>query len=334
MNNEEQKKYQGLITKFLSAEATISEREDLNQWISKSAENRHMFEQYKAVWGYKPVETENITINRQSAWQKINERISLTESESNTHTRVLKINRKRLYAISGIAALLVLFAGIYAVIFSLVQPEMISVYANQRLTEPLTLPDGTTVHLNNNSTIHYPSKFTGKQRVVKFEGEAFFEVSELIGNPFIVDLNGATVEVLGTSFNISNYSQSKVTEVAVVSGRVRMKASNPPLNEVILNKGEKGIFNPVHNSLVKEDLNNLNFLAWKTGRLEFDQMSLPEVFNAIEAAYDLKITAEKDFSDLKLTARFSDEDPANIFKTIGMLFSLEIVNESGVYHVR
>ena len=46
-------------------------------------------------------------------------------------------------------------------------------------TYQVTLPDGTRVWLNADSKISFPSQFTGKQRKVLMEGEAYFEVAKL-----------------------------------------------------------------------------------------------------------------------------------------------------------
>jgi ferric-dicitrate binding protein FerR (iron transport regulator) len=71
----------------------------------------------------------------------------------------------------------------------------------------LLLPDGSRVWLNNASVLRYPVAFTGTDRTVELAGEAYFEVARDAAHPFRVKVqDGATVEVLGTSFNIMAYS--------------------------------------------------------------------------------------------------------------------------------
>ena len=67
----------------------------------------------------------------------------------------------------------------------------------------VVLPDGTKVWMNAASTLRYPTRFTGNERKVFLNGEAYFEVVKNARMPFrvIVDTD-MTVQVLGTHFNI------------------------------------------------------------------------------------------------------------------------------------
>lgn len=74
----------------------------------------------------------------------------------------------------------------------------------------LILSDGTRIWMNAESLLRYPTSFIGEKREVFLEGEAFFEVAKDAKHPFIVHTNRHSVEVLGTSFNISAYPDYKV----------------------------------------------------------------------------------------------------------------------------
>src|SRR5690606_9010106 len=45
-------------------------------------------------------------------------------------------------------------------------------------TYQITLPDGTKVWLNAASTLKYPARFDGSERVVELTGEAYFDVAK------------------------------------------------------------------------------------------------------------------------------------------------------------
>jgi transmembrane sensor len=106
----------------------------------------------------------------------------------------------------------------------------------------ITLPDGTRVWLNADSKISFPAQFIGKERrVLLVKGEAYFEVAK-VSRPslrggrtkqsFIVESKGQEVEVLGTHFNISAYSDERSTKTTLLEGSVRvssLRGSTPSL---------------------------------------------------------------------------------------------------------
>ena len=69
----------------------------------------------------------------------------------------------------------------------------------------LQLSDGTMVWLNSDTRLRYPVAFSGKERAVELQGEAYFEVTKDRAHPFIVRTAGADVRVYGTSFNVNAY---------------------------------------------------------------------------------------------------------------------------------
>ena len=73
----------------------------------------------------------------------------------------------------------------------------------------LTLPDGTKVWLNAATSLKYPSSFTGKDRTVELNGEAYFEVAQHAEKPFRVISGHQSLDVLGTHFNINAYEDEQ-----------------------------------------------------------------------------------------------------------------------------
>jgi transmembrane sensor len=61
----------------------------------------------------------------------------------------------------------------------------------------LTLQDGSKVWLNNASSLRYPTDFNGWQRRVELTGEAYFEIAANARQPFVVEVAGSEVKVLG-----------------------------------------------------------------------------------------------------------------------------------------
>ncbi len=70
----------------------------------------------------------------------------------------------------------------------------------------LTLPDGSQVWLNAESSITYPVNFAGSERKVKITGEAYFEVVHNHSRPFRVQAGDQLIEDVGTAFNVNAYT--------------------------------------------------------------------------------------------------------------------------------
>lgn len=93
----------------------------------------------------------------------------------------------------------------------------------------VSLPDGSRVELNGGTTLSYDrglgAGWFGARgaRRVHLDGEAFFDVVS-DGRAFEVETFNATVQVLGTEFNVKSWSTSPSadTRVAVKSGHVRV----------------------------------------------------------------------------------------------------------------
>ncbi len=106
----------------------------------------------------------------------------------------------------------------------------------------VTLPDGSTAQLNSASRLHYRRGFhtwpftPDAQRVVRLEGEAFFEVVHDPARPFVVETFNARVEVLGTQVNVRarQASWEDETRVMLASGRIRVTARQDPEHPVTL----------------------------------------------------------------------------------------------------
>ncbi len=90
------------------------------------------------------------------------------------------------------------------------------------MTTTVDLPDGSKVYLNSESSLIYPSSFSGEKRNVQLKGEAFFEVQKDREHRFIVSGPCQTqIEVLGTSFNVEAFERDSFISTTLVEGKVR-----------------------------------------------------------------------------------------------------------------
>lgn len=187
----------------------------------------------------------------------------------------------------------------------------------------LVLPDGSRVWLNAASSITFPTAFQTNERRVKISGEVYFEVAKNKHQPFIVDANGQSVEVLGTSFNINSYKEEGVIKTALVSGSVKVIKGN---KEYTLDPGYETIVGGTENIQVQK-ANLEQVLAWKNGLFNFNGLELPVVMRQLERWYDVKVKYPDNIPRILFrgkmyrTAQLSEA--LEIFKMLGVKFRLE-----------
>ena len=146
----------------------------------------------------------------------------------------------------------------------------------------LTLSDGSTIWLNSESRLTYPTVFTGETREVMLKGEAYFDIEKDSIHPFIVHSDKMDVRVLGTLFNMRAYPNEEQS-TTLVSGAVELKSGN---QKVHLRPGEQGKLS--NNQLEVHQVHVGNFIAWKNGEFNFKGCRLEDIFNELARWYDLE----------------------------------------------
>lgn len=153
----------------------------------------------------------------------------------------------------------------------------------------LTLSDGTKVYLNSMTSLKYPVQFGPGKREVELVGEAYFEVVKNAAKPFVVNTNEMKVEVLGTSFNVNAYEDSKNTVTTLVDGRVKLSHSLNLAEEQILNPNEQGVMDNLSGKIVLSNVDVSNYISWKDGQLVFYDMPLEEIMTQLTRWYSAKV---------------------------------------------
>lgn len=150
----------------------------------------------------------------------------------------------------------------------------------------LTLPDGTRIWLNASTKLRFPASFTGAERIVELEGEAYFEVARNERQPFRVKARGLDVDVLGTHFNVMAYADEPAIQTTLLEGKVRLSNGK---QAVVLQPGQEGRLTERQQLLVrKADLEQA--MAWKNGMFIFNDEPLPSIMRKISRWYDVDVT--------------------------------------------
>ncbi|MGF6848735.1 transmembrane sensor [Chitinophaga sp. W3I9] len=159
----------------------------------------------------------------------------------------------------------------------------------------VTLPDGTHVWLNAESTLKYPVSFTGRNRQVELSGEAYFEVAANAQQPFRVMVpthanNGKDsleIAVLGTHFNVMAYNDEQQIKTTLLEGAVRVSSHGSSKR---LEPGEGVNLNKNNNTLsAPANVNTEEAVAWKNGFIQLEGNDIASAMRLISRWYDVEV---------------------------------------------
>lgn len=301
--------YQDLIAKYFAGELAGEELSALSAWLKSDTGNQKVFDEYRKSW--EAVEKSKIdALDINAEWAKIKGKIP-SQRQEEKEPKIIKLEtepatrRVFLRQAMRIAAVLIILLGIGYVILNYLQkpPSQKQLMAMNEKVEG-RLPDGSTVTLNAGSTLDYPEKFTGDERLVKLTGEAFFEITPDKTKPFKISANEVVVEVVGTSFTV-NASPDGNVEVIVKTGKVAVYRSDNPSEKKVLEPGDKAEFSSENKTISESKNDDENFMAWKTGTISFKDEPLSNVVKTLNKYYDADIVITDDkISGLKLTGNY------------------------------
>ena len=195
---------------------------------------------------------------------------------------------------TGIAAMLI--AGYLTLYNPLGENQMVRNKAELGKVERIILPIGSSLTLNSSSYSTYNPQTWYDKRVVKLEGEAFFEVTE--GSEFLVETSNGTVQVLGTSFNV--FSRGSNFSVECSTGMVLVTSNG---QQVELKPGQKVTLKD--KKLILSEFNIDKIATWRSGDFYFDTAPLKMVIEEMERQFDIKIKVKTDIAERYYSGFFS-----------------------------
>lgn len=182
----------------------------------------------------------------------------------------------------------------------------------------LQLADGTKVWLNAATTLKYPTSFTGmRERRVVLSGEAYFEVSPDRNKPFIVKTNQQEVTVLGTHFNVNAYGEDNKTVTSLEEGLIQVKNGR---NIKIVKPGQEA--SSINAGLVVQPANLKISLAWKNGKMSFQDAGIDDVMKQISRWYNVSVEYQGVIPDDTITGTISRN--SNLSSVLKMLEAMQI----------
>jgi len=165
----------------------------------------------------------------------------------------------------------------------------------------IALEDGTKIHLNAESSLRFPVRFTQGVRKVEFKGEGLFEVAADAKRPFLVKTPLQTVRVLGTTFNIHAYPDLGKMKTTLVEGVVEVlqqdhAATLKPGETAISKLGQRDIH------IQKGDIDK--DLAWHNDYFIFENEKITSIMERVARWYDVEVSFQGKLENIRLGGIF------------------------------
>lgn len=264
-------------------------------------------------------------------WDEFSSPCPLTKSKKDALYPIVKTERKksRINVYMGVAAsfLMLISIGLGLYIADM-RSDMKQIAASEVCfasgnegTSTVTLPDGSTVRLNARSHITYGSDFGVSDRVVRVEGEAFFDVTKDEEKEFVVKAQAMEVIVHGTKFNIYAYPESDFSEMSLVEGSVSLRSGDSVLK---VSPNEKVCIDRCTGRMNLMVTDNEVETAWLKKTMIFMHEPLYRVIDKLERRFGIQIecTDGISLSDI-YTGTFKDRNITDILDVLKMHYGFD-----------
>lgn len=158
----------------------------------------------------------------------------------------------------------------------------------------LLLSDGTKVWLNAGSRLAFPQNFKQGKREVFLEGEAIFEVAKRSGDLFLVNTKNFVVNVTGTIFNVSAYTDDASSSAVLAEGKIELtnKGGLFSKNTVHMLPGTKVVYDPSTKTMLSQQVNADDYLSWRDGFMVIRGEKLQEILKKLSRYYNVGMVLE------------------------------------------
>lgn len=247
--------------------------------------------------------------------------------------------RRLLYRGLGYAAIVTLLVSLSSILtYKFTRPQMADSHTESAMYNTLytpagqrarlTLQDGTEVWLNAKSKLTYPACFTGNERKVTIEGEAYFDVAKDSLRPFVVLAEEVKMTVLGTQFNVYSYPSAGYMQTSLLEGSVRISMVGLDNQSITLQPNQQVT---VKDKTMKiEPIRLKEHFLWRDGIYAFESEPLQDMLRKLELYYDVKIRVQDTslFNEV-YTGKFRQRDSLDdVFRVLQQIRNFKIEKDT------
>jgi len=316
---EEKIDYQDLIVKFFAGEISDNEIILLKSWLEQDPENRRIFNEENELWQEASVQTKYELYKTEAVWTNISSRLGFRKNNCRSVT-LLSRNRSRVLIAAAAVACLMTIGSLSLWIagktsLNQIEAASITVATKEGDKAHISLADSTEIILNSGSTLQYNGKYNLKDRIVKFTGEAFFDVHTNPDKPFIVQLNQMSISATGTRFNVYSFPNENRIEATLEEGEIQVSMDGrEPVN---LKSGQQAVYFVRSGEVLIRDVATDTYTSWKENKLRLNDTPFEEALRRIARKYNVSFEiSNRDLLDLRYTATFIDESIEEVMQML------------------
>ncbi len=337
----QESKYIQLIHKKITGNINTEENLALTEWLAASSDHQKTFADLEQAWQLSEHYEKSFTPNVDFALLALKKRIQAesqrvaTESQPKPFTPKAKLSTisnktprspRKLYRYAIAASIAILLGlGLWNGLPSsdLFDQQQLTLTSTDK-TQFVEMEDGSKVWLNKHSRLTYLKEFGSNQRVVKLEGEAFFDVAKESSRYFVIETAATKIKVLGTSFNVSANPEKGATTVLVKTGKVRFENLTTEAS-VDLVANEKATYDHHRKTFKTTKNQSLNSLAWMSKELNFRKTPFSELVIDLENYYGIEIDwKDSNLENCRYTSLFNNSSLEDIWTALETTFEIKI----------
>ena len=309
----------GLFKKYIDNTASADEQKVLNDWISTDEGLQQWFEEQL---DNSPEAMDN---EKQAVLlEKIHEKTGVKVKPTFVLPRWVKT--------AAAAVLILLTVGNVVLYLSDRKPakaQYAEIGALRGQKASLTLPDGTRVTLNSESTLKYSTAYNQSERTVELVGEAFFEVAKNQKIPFMVKAGNLAVEAKGTAFNVKAYPDENYISTTLTEGIVEVKT---PEEMIAMRPNERVEYDKSGNKLKKLTLTDATgSIGWLHDELSFENATLEEVVASFSRIYNVDIRfASESIKEQRFTGKINNNSLLSVLRIISLTSPIRFEQKDSV----
>ncbi len=325
-----------LLMRYFTGELSGQESEALGKSLEADPSKREYLERMEKLWNLSGSIQDFQSIDTAKDWNTLRKKFGSSEisGQPDPWKRTISLTH-RLIRIAAI--ILLVFGSAFMLYYytgngPISKLDWITVTVEDQQQE-LNLPDGSRVYLNNHSSLIYPADFKGLKRTVKLDGEAFFEIERDVEKAFVVNVaDDASVEILGTSFNLRTDPEKKHVFLYVLTGKVAFYPKGKKKQARVVKQDEQAMYHKGKISPLSSI--DLNFLSWRTRTLVFENTPLTDVVEQLGRHYRKEfLILDVGLDTLALTGTYNNQKIEEVLEEIALVLDIYFEETDGMIQV-